>query len=374
MQDENTNSFAKRYELIELIGKGGMGRVYKVYDTIRRKRMALKELSREHIESPAALLRFKNEFRIMTEFRHPNIVEVSEFGMSSDNIPYIVMEFVSGRNLSEFSQLSLEQVLEILVQLCQVLSVIHSRLYVHRDLKPDNIKLLDDRSIKLLDYGLMSQLGLPAPAKISGTVYYLAPETLVGGILDESSDLYSLGIIAYELLIGARPFSGSRKDILRGHLREIPPEPNTLRPDVSPSLNRIVMKLLEKDRERRYRNCAALLEDLHYLTGRAATLKLPEHKVGYLYSSKLIGRKSEIEFCTKRLQSLRARQSQSVFIGAPAGMGKTRLLQELKILAELDELRSIAISSQVNAHETLAEVKSLVQHLNPFLNERAAQQ
>ena len=373
MQSEATTSFAKRYKQLELIGKGGMGRVYKVYDTLRAKRMALKELSREYVESPTAWLKFKNEFRMMTEFRHPNIVEVSEFGMSSENIPYIVMEFVDGKSLSEFSLLPLEQAIETLVQLCHVLSVIHSRLYVHRDLKPDNIKLLDDGSIKLLDYGLMSQLGLPAPTKISGTVYYLAPETLVGGILNESSDLYSLGIIAYELLTGERPFSGTRKEILQGHLKHTPSEPKTLRPEISASLNRIVMTLLEKDRELRYRNCAALLEDLHYLTGRAATLKLPEHKAGYLYSSKLIGRTQEIALCTKQLQALHNGQSHSIFIGAPAGMGKTRLLQELKIFAELDELRSISLVSQFSEYETFAEIKTFIRHLKPLLSESTLQ-
>ena len=352
-----------RYDIVEEIGRGGMGNVYKVYDPVKDTYFALKELSRNHIDSPVALLRFKNEFRIMTEFRHPNIVNVFEFGTNPENIPYIVMEFISGKDLSECLHLSVEQVIGVLVQVCQALAVIHSRFYVHRDLKLDNIKHLDDGSIKLLDYGLISQLGVPASGKISGTFHYLAPEVIVGGIIDESTDLYSLGVIGYELLTRQLPFTGNKREILQGHLKQRPVEPIDIRPGIPSSVNSMIMKLLEKNQERRYRNCSEVLEDLRYLTGKTYSIDTPGFKEGYLYSNTLIGRSQEIERFRERLRQLQNGQSNSLFIGAPAGMGKTRLLNEMKILAELEGIRSVYLDSRNTGDEIYGWVHALIRHL-----------
>ena len=200
MELYETSPFGKRYEILEKIGHGGMGNVYKVCDTLTGSHLALKILRRRYMESDlsdlsdfsrgeAGILGFKNEFRIMSEFRHPNIVKVFDFALCSKNIPMILMEFVPGKTLSELPDLSVPEIADMLIQLCHVLAYIHSRLYVHRDLKPDNIKRLDDGSVRLLDYGLMSQLGIQASAKISGTYSYMAPEVITGGVIDESTDL-----------------------------------------------------------------------------------------------------------------------------------------------------------------------------------------
>ncbi|QTA86081.1 serine/threonine-protein kinase [Desulfonema magnum] len=370
MKKYQASPFGKRYEILEEIGHGGMGSVYKVYDAVRGENLALKEMSLRHTESPAAILGFKNEFRIMSEFRHPNIVRVFEFGMSQENIPIITMEFVSGKNLSELSDLSVEQVVDMLIQICQVLAYIHSRLYVHRDLKPDNIKRLDDGSVKLLDYGLMSQLGILASGNVSGTYYYMAPEVILGGIIDEGTDLYSLGIIGYELLTGQRPFTGSKKEILQGHLKQVPPEPENIRPDIPVSVSAMIMKLLEKDKDRRYRDCSEVLEDLQYLAGKKEVIETSELKQGYLYSSKLVGRLEEIRTFKFSLRQFQNGQSASLFIGGPAGMGKTRLLNEMKILTELEGIRSLYINSQVAGNHIYGWMNALMQHLIPLSDEQ----
>jgi len=389
MENTTFGVFGKRYRSqrrgphaeLEEIGAGGMGRVYKVYDTVRAQYLALKELSRRYVDSPKAILRFKNEFRIMSQFQHPNMVEVFEFGISEQKIPFITMELVAGQDLSALVQPSVEQVVEILTQTCQVLAFIHSRLYVHRDLKPDNIKVLADGSIKLLDYGLMSQLGVPASPQISGTYYYLAPEVIVGGIIDESTDLYSLGIIGYELLTGERPFTGSKKQILQGHLNEMPPEPITLRPGVPASLNAIIMKLLAKGKEQRYRNGAAVLQDLQLVSG-PNTVRLARSQLettaqmhSYLYSSKLIGRATEITRFQASLEQLTAGQSGSLFVGAPSGMGKTRLLHEMKIIASLAAVQSLYLESASGAGEQIYSlVAGLLRHMLPLSEEQEIQQ
>jgi len=346
MESNREVTYSKRYKIIDEIGKGGMGKVYKVHDIVKDDIIALKEMSRRYSNSPSSILQFKNEFRIMSEFQHPNTVKVFEFGLSPDNIPFITMEFVKGKNLSELGIVSSEQMADLLTQLCQALGYIHSRLYIHRDLKPDNIKLIDDGSIKLLDYGLMSQLGVPAPSKISGTYYYMAPETITGGIIDESTDLYSLGVIAYELLTGRKPFTGTSREILRGHLKKCPEEPRKIRPDISPYLDKIVMKLLEKDKSKRYRNTSEVLEDLQLITGKKKPVESIEKKQAYLYSSKMVGRDNEREFFNNLLIQLKCGDSGSLLIGAPAGMGKTRLMNEMKTLAEIEEIETIQIEGK----------------------------
>lgn len=363
MTNHKKNLFGKRYEVLEEIGQGGMGRVYKVYDTVRAENLALKEMSHRHLDSPVAMLRFKNEFRIMSGFQHPNTVQVFEFGISQENVPFITMEFVSGADLSELSGLDIEQVIDILAQICQILAYIHSRLYVHRDLKPENIKLLENSSIKLLDYGLISQLGIPASGKISGTYYYLAPEVIAGGIIDESTDLYSLGVIGYELLTGQRPFTGGKTEILQGHLKRTALEPANIRTDIPPSVNAIIMKLLEKDKEHRYRNAWSVLEDLQYVTGKTYLVETTAQKRGYLYSSKLVGREKEIARFKRHLRRLIQGQSTSLFIGAPAGIGKTRLLKEMKTLTALAGVRSLYLDSQQAGDRIYGWIDGLLQQI-----------
>lgn len=363
----NKDNFGKRYQVLEKIGEGGMGRVYKVYDTVLEKNLALKEMSRSHVESPVALLRFKNEFRIMSEFMHPDTVRVYDFGTSVGKTPFITMEYIEGKNLSELSGLSVEQVVELLIKLARALGYIHSRLYVHRDLKPDNIKLLEDNSINLLDYGLMSQLGVPSSGKISGTIYYLAPEVITGGFIDEGTDLYSLGVIGYELLTGSRPFTGSRQNVLKGHLKVKPEDPSKLRPEIPARVNNVIMKLLEKDKDKRYRNTQKLLEDLLIIAGKEEPIETVEQKQGYIYSSKLIGRDNELKEFRKILETQENRKGGSIFIGAPAGLGKTRLMNEMKTLAELDEIPTIFPERRGSGGRVFGLIEELVNQMKPIV-------
>lgn len=363
----NKEIFGKRYQVLEKIGEGGMGRVYKVYDTVREKNLALKEMSRSHVESPVALLRFKNEFRIMSEFMHPDTVRVYDFGTTTGKTPFMTMEYIEGKNLSELSNLSVEQVVDLLIKLARALGYIHSRLYVHRDLKPDNIKMLEDGSINLLDYGLMSQLGVPASGRISGTIYYLAPEVITGGFIDEGTDLYSLGVIAYELLTGSRPFTGSRHNVLKGHLKVKPEAPSKLRHGIPARVDDLVMKLLEKDKDKRYRNTQELLEDLLILAGREKPIETVEQKQGYIYSSKLIGRDKELKEFRQVLEKLEHGKGGSIFIGAPAGLGKTRLMNEMKTMAELEEIHTVFPERRVSGGRVFGLIEELVHQLTPLI-------
>ena len=359
--------FGKRYRILEKIGEGGMGKVYKVYDSVRDKNLALKEMSNTYVDSPIALLRFKNEFRIMSQFMHPDTVRVFDFGTGKDGTPFITMEYIDGKDLSKLKGLPPKKVTDLMIKLTRALGYIHSRLYVHRDLKPDNIKLLEDGSLKLLDYGLMRQLGLPSSGKISGTLYYLAPEAVTGGLIDESTDLYSLGVIAYELLTSHRPFKGSRSEILKGHLKEIPHEPIRINPAIPLRLNNLIMKLLEKDKDKRYRNTLELLEDLLLIAGKEKPAETLEQKQGYLYSSKIVGRDDEIEKFKLLLKNTKEGKGGAVFIGAPAGLGKTRLMNEMKTLAELERFHTVFPKDRIAGSRIFGLIELLSRHIEPVL-------
>ena len=371
MDTPKQNPFGKRYKIMEEIGKGGMGKVYKVHDSVKDVILALKEMDYLYAASSSATLRFKNEFRAMSQFNHPNTVQVFDFGISRENVPFITMEFIDGEDLSKCYPMKAEDVVNVLSQICKALSYIHSRLYVHRDLKPENIKVLKHNAIKLMDYGLMSQLGEPASKSISGTYHYLAPEVITGGIIDESTDLYSVGIIGYELLTGKRPFTGKSKEILQGHLKKVPMPPTTLLMDIPAALNAIIMKLLEKEKEKRYRNAVELLEDLQYFTGQQEILETSAQKEGYLYSTRLVGREKEVQFFKKCLQK---EQSMSMFIGAPAGMGKSRLLNELKNSAALEGLQNLNFSCRDMGGQAYAWLETLIQQMLILSEESLVQQ
>src|SRR5690606_29750997 len=141
-----------------------------------------------------------------------------DYGLMPDQSPYLTMEVVPGKELSEVKKPDYPEIYRILIQLCQALSFIHSRLLVHCDIKPENIRLKEDGSVTLMDFGLMNQLGLRSSGTITGTVDYLPPEVPTGGVINASSDLYSVGVVAYELVTGQKPFTGeSLLEVVRAH-------------------------------------------------------------------------------------------------------------------------------------------------------------
>lgn len=355
--------FGERYQLQELLGEGGMGTVYRAYDTAGSRTVAIKKMIAHHLDSPESLLGFKNEFRMMSQFQHPNTVRVYDYGMGAHSIPFIVMEYVEGRILSDLRDVSIPDLTGFVVQLCQALSYIHSRNCVHRDLKPSNIKVLDNGSLKLLDYGLMCQPGTPVFGRVSGTIHYLAPETIAGGIIDESTDLYSIGVLAYELIARRLPFTGSREEILKGHLRTVPVEPRSIRKDVPASLNDIIMKLLKKDKEHRYRSASAVLDDLRHLCDRHEPADDVRDTRAYLYSSRLIGRELELERAGNLIKQAASGNGGSLFAGAPAGMGKTRFLQTIKTLVQLEGFQSIWLGSSGSSDRIYGWVRDMVRNL-----------
>ena len=354
---------ANRYKIIDKIGEGGMGKVWRVYDTVEQREVVLKQFyKKEKVPPETALasrrkeitistvptgsteesLRFKQEFRTMVKLKHPNTVNVFDYGVLENGDDYITMEMVPGQELRDIlkeRQLDFEEIYRILIQLSQVLNFIHSRLMVHRDIKPANIRITPEGNVKLMDFGLMDQMGLPSSGEITGTVIYLPPEVAKGGIIDVRSDLYSLGAMAYELVTGKPPFIGKKTlDIIRQHIETLPIPPRQIREDTPEGLEEIILKLLAKDQNERYQTTAELINDLVPLTNEKISIETLEQKKSYLNCSELIGREKETQTLKDAFTLVTQGKGQSIFIVAPAGVGKTRLIQEFKLRVQLAEV------------------------------------
>src|SRR5262245_4952870 len=201
-----------KYEILSVIGKGAMGVVYHAYDAVVKRDVAIKVLSSLDVEEKELISRFEREARLAGGLRHANIVTIYDMGMYEGR-PYIVMEHIVGKDLEaiikEKQQLNLIQKVEILLQICKGLDAAHQKGIIHRDIKPANIRIQDDNIVKIMDFGI-ARVGtstLTRSGYIIGTLQYMSPEQISGEQLDPRTDLFSAGVIAYELFTYNNPFS-----------------------------------------------------------------------------------------------------------------------------------------------------------------------
>ena len=272
-------TFAGRYEIKELLGAGGMGEVYKAQDTELKESVALK-LLRPEIASDAKILdRFRNELRLARKITHENVCRMHEL-MVDEGTPFITMEYVDGENLKSFIRrsefLNKEDILSFARQIAEGLVRAHKLGVIHRDLKPQNIMVLKDRGIKIMDFGIARSLearGVTEAGMIIGTLEYMSPEQAEGRDTDQRSDIYSLGIILYEMATGRVPFEAdSVVGVAMKHKTEAPLHPQKLNPKLPPEIAQIILRCLEKAPDDRYATADALLEDFKRLDEGLAPL------------------------------------------------------------------------------------------------------
>lgn len=351
-----------RYEVIKLLGVGGMGQVYQVKDLVSKSECALKLLSNK-IASEDAYIQFKQEFWYMNKLKHPHIIHVHNFGVLENNSPYITMEIVPGEELTQISKISYEQIYQILFEVSKALGFIHSRLLLHCDIKSDNIRILPDGHIKLMDFGLMQQMNSRSTGKITGTVAYLPPEVPQGGVINASSDFYSLGVLAFELITGVQPFIGKTiLDIIKAHIEKTPPPIKSFRKDIPKALEDIILKMMAKDQSDRFQNASDLLESLSKASGLKFSESIEEKK-SYLNSHVLVGRDEELKILRRTLETP-SDHNHSVFIGAPAGVGKSRLVEEFKLHTQLSE---IAFCQGQCTSQGMRSYEPIIQALNEVI-------
>lgn len=265
----STNKIANRYEVFQHIGQGGMADVFLAVDTILNRQVAIKILRAELSNDPVSVLRFEREAQAATALSHPNIVEIYDVGEYKGH-HYIVMEYVPGKSLKKVIQqrggLPKEEAIDIGKQICSGVAEAHRRGVIHRDIKPQNIIVKSDGSIKILDFGIAIAKGsiqLTQANNVMGSVHYLAPELAKGESATPQSDIYAIGICLFEMLTGDVPFKADQAvQVALMQLHDEIPSVRSINPSVPQSLENVIISATAKDPAQRYRSADEMLEDL----------------------------------------------------------------------------------------------------------------
>ena len=293
-----------RYEILEKIGEGGMATVYKARCNILKRYVAVKVLREEFTTDEEFIRRFNTEAQAAASLTHPNIVSIFDVG-HEDNVYYIVMELVQGKTLKEIINedgvLPWKWSVNIAIQVASALETAHKNNIVHRDIKPHNIIITEDGIAKVTDFGIakaVSNSTITAFGTTIGSVHYFSPEHARGGYTDAKSDIYSLGVVMYEMLTGRVPFDADTPvSIALKHMQEKPVEPMKLNPSIPFAINKIIMKAMEKEPSLRYQNATEMLKDL------SMALKDPEggfvksnaEKLQYTQRVPVLGEEPQVE-------------------------------------------------------------------------------
>ena len=357
----------KRYVLHDLLGMGGMGAVYRATDRLERKTVAYKQIllnsaKNESITTGltsiqpghdnAMRLAMTQEFQTLASLRHPHIISVLDYGFDRSGQPYFTMELLKdGHTWREAAPgRSLEEKVDLIIQVAEALTYLHRRGIIHRDLKPENVMVIDGR-VKVLDFGLAEALDHVASATggVSGTLGYLAPEILKGVPASEASDFYALGVMAYEILFEAPLFQSSTFHEL---FVEITQEfPDTWSANIPHSLSQLLDDLLEKDPALRLSNGPKVARAL------AKVIKRPEFhnesrdiRESYLQAATFIGRQREIATLQQAFKAAQDGRGSTWLIGGESGVGKSRLLQEMRIQALVEGAQVLMGQATEDAH------------------------
>jgi TolB-like protein/predicted Ser/Thr protein kinase len=290
------STFAGRYKIVDELGRGGMGVVYKAEDTKLKRTVALKLLPPELTHIPEVKERFMREAQAAAALEHPNICTVYEFDEAEEKT-FISMAYVEGQNLRkkiESGPLELEEALRIATQVAEGLQIAHKKGVVHRDIKSANIMVTEDNQAKIMDFGLARITGttlLTQEGAAMGTIAYMSPEQARGKEVDHRTDIWSFGVVLYEMLTGELPFKGEHEQAVVYSIRKDKPRPITeVNAEIPPSIEQVVDKALEKDADKRYQQVDELLDDLKSISAGI----VPEEIKARLRKAKLLKRKRSI--------------------------------------------------------------------------------
>ena len=248
-----------RYEIQNLLGKGGMGSVYRAFDNLLKRAVAYKVLSEKLAAEPEARRQLIDEARAAAGLNHPNIITVHDIGFANGNT-FICMELIEGKSYAELlkeNRLAIAETMHLLVSVCQGLDHAHHRGIVHRDLKPSNLLLTDEKRVKIVDFGLSMPIDQGLAGIVAGTPKYIAPEQARGEPSDARSDIYSLGAAIYELLLGEAPFVGP--NLIQQHLHTTVPSLRSRGLDVPAALDELVLHAMAKDPSERFQSAGEMV-------------------------------------------------------------------------------------------------------------------
>ncbi|MDX2078526.1 MAG: tetratricopeptide repeat protein [bacterium] len=336
-----------RYRIQDLIGRGGMGAVYRAYDRLTGEDVALK-----HVTVPNTQLRFASqtpdvsevnlrlilaqEFKTLASLRHPNIISVLDYGFYDSHQPYFTMELLSNaKPLATLHHLPVPEKVALLIQILEALSYLHRRGIIHRDLKPANVlvNMPDNptRQAKLLDFGLAIAQDYQTDERVVGTLAYLAPEVLQGAPVSRASDLYSVGIMGYELFAGQHPILKDDTTDFIEQLLTKDPDTSLLPADLP--VSDIIRKLISRKVENRYTDANDVIDALSRLKGLPIHIETHGTRESFLQAAQFVGRNDEMNTLSNAFINSIIGQGSAWLVGGESGVGKSRLLDELAIFA-----------------------------------------
>jgi tetratricopeptide (TPR) repeat protein len=330
-----TITINSRYQLHETLGRGAMGIIHRAADRLTGDTIALKQItlaagklqfaSRGADDSTEALrLTLATEFQTLAGLRHPHIISVLDYGFDEQRQPYFTMDYLPGaQNILETGEgKSIEEKVDLLLQMLRALAYLHRRGILHRDLKPDNVQVVNNR-VRLLDFGLSA--AVEEARGRTGTPTYMAPEVIQKGDASEVSDLYSVGVLAYQLFAGKLPFRESWKILTR--------EADSQALMVDDLLAQVVIRLLSKSPAERYPDAQSAIAALRKAVGAPPQPEDPTIRESFLQAASFVGRDTELTQLTDALAEADASRGSGWLVGGESGVGKTRLLEELRIRA-----------------------------------------
>ena len=345
-------TFAGRYEIIEVLGKGGMGKVYKVEDKKIKEEVALKLIKPEIASDRKTIERFSNELKLARKIRHKNVCAMYDIG-EEEETHYITMEYVPGQDLKglvkQTGQLSTQTALTIAKQMCEGLAEAHKLGVVHRDLKPQNIMIDREGNARIMDFGIARSLkaeGITAEGVMVGTPAYMSPEQVEGKTADQRSDIYSLGVVLFETVSGRVPFEGETAfSIAAKHRSEVPPNPKEINPQIPDDLSQLILKCLEKEREKRFQSAEELFSELEAI------------EKGETRGEKRIEERWEDSIAVLPFADLSPQKDQEYFCD---GMAE----ELINVFTKMEDLRVVARTSAFSFKSKNVDVREIGRKLN----------
>ena len=353
-----------RYQFLSTLKQTRETSVYRVFDVADDRDEAIKILGHEITDSQQ-ILRFKTEFHTLASLEHASVIKVYDFGLLHDRYPYFTMEYFAGKRITEFFDgQNWPALYDVLLQIAAGLHHIHRLGIVHLDLKPSNILVSDSGSAKIMDFGLAVESRKVFDRQIRGTLHYMAPEVLKQDRVDSRADLYALGITLYETVTGALPGYGRAPiDVIRMHLDEEIRKPSSINPRIPEALEQIILKLVEKDPRHRFSSAAELLQAVADAAGREVPRAELISGRGELFAAPLIGRTSEVEQLSALIAEAREGRGGGVILAGAEGMGKSRIIRDATLRAQLDGARVFCGRCPVNRKTIYAPFFEIFQQM-----------